>query len=339
MFNPVRTLINKATNRRDRLVILDFTAHEPYQSMLAMTGHTFLCIDGLKQVRKWNRDCRPVPDNYILVDVENDGDKLIDQAMPDLILTHNKLAHLEIAHSLSRRYHIPIAHMEHTLPFIGWHPQQTTQVRDMKTDISCTISEYNRNQWGYGPETHIIHHGIDADTFCPDVSVPKQNRIITCVNDFINRDWCCGYRIFMEATKGLPTRIRGNTPGLSEGTKSTEELVNELRSSLIYCNSSTVSPVPTATLEAAACGLAIVTTSTCMLPEIFTHKVDALLYPPDRIDLGKKYLEQLLNDPDRAIEMGKRARQTIMEKFSIKDFVDNWNRVLTLTANTPYRGT
>lgn len=338
MYNPVRSIIKRALPKKDKFCIIDFCAHEPYQTELSKTGHDFYCVTGIQGVRSWNTECRQLPPNYRLIDLSKGGESELEKLEPDFIITHNKLAHIPIARQLAKKFYIPIVHMEHTLPFQGWHPQQTAQIRDMKTDITCTISEYNRDQWGYGPNTHIIHHSIDGNVFSPDDSVPRQNRIITCVNDFINRDWCCGYRLFMEATKGLPVKICGNTPGLSEGTKSIEELVFELRSSLIYCNSSTVSPIPTATLEASACGLAIVSTSNCMLSEIFTNKKDAYLYPDNRPDLAKKYLEMLLTDRELATTMGQRARETVTKMFSGENFRRGWNDVFDRAANMVYTG-
>ena len=52
----------------------------------------------------------------------------------------------------------------------------------------------------------------------------------------------------------------------------------------------------------------------------------------------KEYLVPLLNEEDMAKEMGKKARQTIVENYSAEKFVNKWNRVLDLGARKFYRG-
>ena len=67
-------------------------------------------------------------------------------------------------------------------------------------------------------------------------------------------------------------RIRGNRANLfypaSTPAESVADLVNEYCSSKVFLNTSTVSPIPTTLLEAMSCGSAVVSTATCMIPEI-----------------------------------------------------------------------
>jgi glycosyltransferase involved in cell wall biosynthesis len=44
-------------------------------------------------------------------------------------------------------------------------------------------------------------------------------------------------------------------------------------------------------------------------------------------------LERLLANPGLCSEMGKRARQTIEDRYSLASFISNWNEVLLSTAN------
>ena len=60
---------------------------------------------------------------------------------------------------------------------------------------------------------------------------------------------------------------------------------------------------------------------------------------PDIIENGKNgyisndpkelrsFVDKLLADKELAIEMGKNARQTIINKFSLPNFVNNWNQI------------
>jgi hypothetical protein len=118
------------------------------------------------------------------------------------------------------------------------------------------------------PSVRVIHHGVDTDTFSPnDMLCDRKPHLLSVVNDWVNRDWCCGFNLWRETTKDLPGPRRRGTPGLSEPAKSVADLVMKYRSSLVFLNTSLISPVPTALLEAMACGCAVVSTRNCMIPE------------------------------------------------------------------------
>ena len=104
-----------------------------------------------------------------------------------------------------------------------------------------------------------------------------------------------------------------------------EELVNEYASSQVYLNTTTVSPIPTSLLEAMACGCAVVTTATCMIPDVVKHGENGMI-SNNESEL-RSYIEELLSNEDLRNELGKNARQTIVEQFSEESFLKNWNRI------------
>ena len=128
----------------------------------------------------------------------------------------------------------------------------------------------------------------------------------------------------------------GDTPGLSKPAASIEELVATYQNSRIFLNTSTISPVPTALMEAMSCGCAVVTTATCMIPEIIENGVNGFISnDPEEL---KQYLVDLLNNEDLAKKIGSNARNTITEKYSTSKFVDSWNRTLEISSQFIYRG-
>jgi glycosyltransferase involved in cell wall biosynthesis len=78
-------------------------------------------------------------------------------------------------------------------------------------------------------------------------------------------------------------------------------------------------------MEAMACGCAIVTTGTCMLPEIIQNGVNGFISNDEKELRG--YLEMLLSDEKLATELGNNARKTILERYSLQQFVDSWNKI------------
>ena len=89
-------------------------------------------------------------------------------------------------------------------------------------------------------------------------------------------------------------------------------------------------------MEAMSCGCAVVSTATCMIPEIIENGVNGFISnDPEEL---KHYLVDLLNDEDLAKEIGNNARKTITEKHSASKFVNRWNEVLESSSKVIFRG-
>ncbi len=197
----------------------------------------------------------------------------------------------------------------------------------MRGHLNVFISEYSIEQWGFDksdPTVRIVKHGIDTDLFKPGTE-QRQARVLCVCNDWINRDWCCNFSGFMRTASNLPCYILGDTKGLSLPASSTEELVKAYQETRVFYNTSTISPVPTALMEAMACGCAVVSTATCMIPEIIQHGVNGFI-SNDENEL-REYLLRLLSNEELARQMGNAARQTIVEKYNLSQFTNNWNAI------------
>jgi glycosyltransferase involved in cell wall biosynthesis len=172
---------------------------------------------------------------------------------------------------------------------------------------------------------------------------------LSVVNDWANRDWCCGWNLWNEVIEKYRSSpfpnpneslritpvVVGKNPGLSEPASSIEELRKIYHSSSVFLNTSIHSPVPTVLMEAMACGCAIVSTDNCMIPEIIEHGKNGLLAnDPKQLQI---YIDRLAADPDLAKELGYNAQQTIKEKYSLSRFLDGWNDLFYQTINN-YKG-
>jgi glycosyltransferase involved in cell wall biosynthesis len=74
--------------------------------------------------------------------------------------------------------------------------------------------------------------------------------------------------------------------------------------------------VPTALLEAAACGRAIVATDVPGCREVVKHGLNGLLVPPQDASALAEAIYQLLTDPAMRGRMGAAGRQMILDKFT-----------------------
>lgn len=331
------TSILRQTRVRAPLNILTFPTHERYETNLAKTGHNFYAVQA-NGIKDWKTQYAPVPENYHLLD-KNLGDRQIPNYLDiDIILSQNKFGQFQIAKQLARELHCPLISLEHTLPHMDWNAS-TRNERHMTGDINVFISDYSISKWDMteANNVRVIRHCVDSELFKPEeYASGRENRIISVVNDWINRDWCCNFQGWYRVTKDLPTFPVGDTRGLSRPAKDVPELVSMYANSRIFINTSTISPVPSALLEAMSCGCACVTTATCMIPEIVENGVNGFITNDEKE--MRDYLELLLRDEDLATRLGEAARQTIIDKFGVDRFVSEWNEVFYQAQQIPYIG-
>ena len=322
MSSQTASIISKATQKKDKYNILTFDTHERYQFQQAKTGHNFFSFryDGGKE---WDNTYSEVPENYYGMPKNS----IMTSIDFDFILSHSKFGQFQMAHRINQTLGLPIVSLEHTLPFNNWPEGQFNGFRSMTGNINVFISEYSVGKWNMNCDNRVIHHSVDTELFEPS-DTEKNGKVLSVVNDFVNRDYCCNYSGWQRITEGLPVRLVGNTPGLSEPAKDINELASEYQQASVFLNTSTVSPVPTSLLEAMSCGCAVVSTATCMIPEIIENGVNGYISNNEE-DL-KGYIKELLDDPSLAVKMGQAARETILEKFSEDKFINNWNEVFDL---------
>ena len=332
---PIGTITRAATRRAEPLNVILFPTHEAWETGLARTGHQFYAVRA-PSVKDWDRAYRPVPDNYTLLNGAKGPQQLPVEIDFDVVLVQNKLnGQYQIGRDFARQFHLPMVVLEHCLPPPNWGPGQIAGMKELRGDINVFISEYSRTAWGWEDEALVIHHGVDTDLFSPGAS-ERSPHALSVVNDWKNRDWCCGFSLWQEATKWLPVKVVGKTPGLSEPAASLEALIDCYREARIFLNTSLVSPVPTSLLEAMSCGCAIVSTATCMIPDFIQHGVNGLL-ANDAKGL-RSHVKTLLEDSELAAKLGRAAWATIEERFGLSKFVNNWRAVLGAAASLTYTG-
>jgi glycosyltransferase involved in cell wall biosynthesis len=322
MVNTVKQIIKNcnANTPSKTYNILTFPTHERYESQLTKTGHNFYSFH-LEKMKKWNRDQIKPPENYYILP---EGD--ICEFIPyDFILVQSKFWQFQAAQQINERLGIPIIVLEHTLPTPQTMSEQNIAImRNMVGNMNIFISEYSQKTWNINGPSEVISHSIDSDEF-KAYKIPKSNEVLTVANDFVNRDYCLNYSGWKRVTSGLNTKLVGDTKGLSVAASSTTELVMDYNTCGVYFNSSTLSPIPMSLLEAMSCGCAVVSTATCMIPEIIQNGHNGFI-SNDESEL-RKYIELLLSDTEKRKTLGEAARKTILEQFSQEKFIQKWNDV------------
>jgi hypothetical protein len=320
MYNNTVSRIIDITNldKKEKYNILTFPTHERYETSLCKTGHDFYSLN-IQNMKKWNSDQTPIPANYHILP-EN---QICDYLNYDFILVQSKFGQFQLAKDINQQLSLPIVCLEHTMPIPNVMDQSQIQsMRNMSGDLNVFISNFSKKQWGM--DGLVVHHGVDTNTFSQNDSV-KNDCVLTVANDFINRDYCLNYSGWKRITSGMKTRLVGDTKDLSKPAKSVEDLVSEYNSCSVYFNSSTFSPIPTSLLEAMACGCAVVSTATCMIPEIIKNGENG--YISNNEEELRQYIEYILNDQQVRESLGKNARQTIIDMFSETKFINEWNNI------------
>jgi len=319
MTNKTISIINKANRVKEKYDILTFDTHERYQTQLCKTGHNFYSFR-YDDCKEWDDTYALKPSNYYVLPKNS----ILNGIDFDFVLSQSKFGQFQVSQQINQTLRLPTISLEHTLPIPSWPNEQTQAFKQMLGDINVFISEYSIKEWGVQGDHDVVHHSVDAAVFQP-MGIPKNPVVLSVVNDFINRDYCCNYKGWQRITEPFETRLVGNTEGLSKPAASIQELAEEYNSAQIFLNTSTISPVPTCLLEAMSCGCAVVTTATCMIPEIIKNGVNGFM-SNDEQELSD-YIQQLLDDEDLRDKLGNAARETILSDFSERKFIDTWNKI------------
>lgn len=327
--NPLSSILNSTTKKR--LNILTAPTHERYESNLSRCNAEFFAI-GHNSVKTWDSVFATKPNNYHLLPIcdtlEDISRSIPEEVAIDLVLSQNKFGQYQLLLPLANALHCPLISLEHTLPLMpadgpGWDQATFHAVREMMGDVNVFISEMSKNTWlyDYSPNNLVIEHGVDTNLFKPG-NIERKNKCLSIVNDWINRDVFCGYKKWTRIIQGYECQVYGKTPPFSTPLETTDKLVEAYQSHSIFVNTSLISPIPSVVLEAMSCGCAVVSTATCMIPEIINGENGFCSNDEDRL---KEKIGELLADPAKARRMGELARQTIIDKFPLDKFVNNWN--------------
>jgi len=323
------------------LNILTFNWHEPYICLLAKTGHFFEVVLRLKGGRKeWLVEQRPVPENIILISedhalrkcychfydiiiCQNIDDLLLvkDIEIPKILIFHNKLS-------------TEIALGGNTISKEDYLKQVKLLIEQSEPIKLLFISQTKKMDWGL--EGYVITPGIDPNEF--ENYQGHWPKVLRVGNFLKERDIMMGFSLQEEILKGIPSTILGLNPTLPNArfSRSFEDLKKNYSRHRLYLNT-TVEDYEDgynlATLEAMATGMPIVSIANRTSPII--DGVNG--YISDNIEYLRERIRMLLMDKGLAKRIGKEARNTVVEKFGIKEFLKKWNEVIEDSVNNGKR--
>ena len=230
----------------------------------------------------------------------------------------------------------PVVIINHMTPFHDKYesPFVVKWIREMVgNDFVICNSHDARKQWGFG---HTIIHGMDVDEWW---DLPKEPRAITVLSSggmekaYRRRFLTAVKRILNEM--GVPfTWIGGDIKGFN----SFDEYREYIGRSLVFFMPAWQSPMPRARTEAMLSGACIVTTPYQDADTFIEHGVNGFLTSKHRItnpnvmdnpEVTAKLIKRLvLDEPDEAIRIGKKGKETARELFKYENFAKQWEEVV-----------
>jgi glycosyltransferase involved in cell wall biosynthesis len=313
------------TNKRTLLV---FNCHESWVYQLGVLGYKLDIIIGLKgrYLETWDEQMRPIPPNSRLITLP---EALQPQTRYYCIITHNITDLLNIKQRPEPR--LMVIHST----FEGRAPEESADVnpQDMKETLSkylkligghaVAISLLKGTSWGFTED--IVPLAVNADDYLP-YSGQKSSGLRIC-NFIEKRKQILLWDFHQKAFDGIPVRLVGHNPNMRDvrAANSWDHLKRTLQSHRFYIH--TASPeledgYNMATLEAMAAGLPILGNQHPTSP--VEHGVSGFL-SDDPAEL-RKYAHMLLEDNILATMMGKEARKTVIEQFSMNSFKEAFLR-------------
>ena len=194
----------------------------------------------------------------------------------------------------------------------------------------------------------VIHNSVDTKRFSPvNIQLPQRDIILFTGRMIAAKG--LGYLVeaipsileehpntlflFIGAGNYLPYQRRLKERGILKKNykflgyvKEESDMVNYYRMASIYVAPTLYENLPIRILEAMACGIPVVASNLCAIPEAIDNGVNGLLIKPGSIPELIEAINSLLEDIKFRKKIGDNARKTALEKF-------DWNLNIFRTVN------
>jgi len=316
-----------------KLKILTYNWHEPYLCLLSRLNQDFLVVEpeiASDNLRRWDHNMRPVPDNITLISMAK-AHKKLEEGEIDCIIAHNVKDLISV--------------QEYSLPkILVFHNCLTTEINLAKEKISRNeylkkigplldgttkvfISEFKKADWNM--DGNIILPGLDISEYGGYTGVDKN--LLRVGNMLKERDLMMGYSLGEKITENHSVITLGMNPDIKESRISNgfEDLLVHFRANRVYLNTTVEGyedGYNMAMLEAMAVGMPVVTLSNKTSPILDGHNGFCSEDP----QYLNRCIKILMKDSVLAERLGENAKQTVAQKFPISKFIESWTNVIEL---------
>ena len=308
-------------NKENRLKVLTWHIHGSYLYYLTQTDCIFYLpykegsaeegYGGRTRGFHWR-------DNVINVNAEDVKDLDFD-----CILFQSKKNYLhdqfEILSDEQRA--LPKIYLEHDPP--REIPTDTKHVVDDPEMLLVHVTYFNELMWNNNrTPTKVIEHGVMVDENVSYTGEIKKGIVV--INGIVKRGRRLGLDVFEKVRKQIPLDIVGmgseEIGGLGE--IAIRELPAFIAQYRFFFNPIRYTSLGLSVCEAMMTGIPIIGLATTEMPATIKNNYSGFV--DTNINVLIKKMDMLLEDHQKAIELGKGAKETALQKFNIKRFTQDW---------------
>lgn len=178
-----------------------------------------------------------------------------------------------------------------------------------------------KEQWGMGK---VIIHGMDKNEWW---DLPKEPRVVTMISPGgLDRYYDRQFLHYIQEAL-LEKDIVHCHITVDASFRNFNEYREFLGRSLIYINPTRESPMPRARTEAMFSGNCVLTTPGQDADTFIKDGVNGFLIKRNPYIVAN-LVEELLNDYDRALAVGKKGRQTAIKLFNLDRYLQDWQLLI-----------
>ena len=200
-----------------------------------------------------------------------------------------------------------------------------------------------------GEKIYFVPAGIDVDFFdsSPETQNTNKERFILSVGKDMGRD----YKTLVEAVKNIDIKVKivafpRNVVGIDLPSNASIQVLPFIELLSLYRNCEFV-VIPTkkqeniigsdcsghlVLLDAMAAGKAIIASDRDTLKEYIADGAEGLIVKPENVGELRKAIQKLLDNPQMAQDMGRRAKEKARRELTTKIFAQNLTRIFLETA-------
>jgi glycosyltransferase involved in cell wall biosynthesis len=220
---------------------------------------------------------------------------------------------------------VPTVYVEHNAPQ-GRIAEMRHPAADREDLAVVHVTHFNDLFWDCGSTpTRVIEHGVVDPGYRYSGEVPRAAVVI---NEARRRARVTGTDLLSRfAADGVPVDLWGIDAGALGGRDAVPQhrLHGEIARRRLYLHPVRWTSLGLSLIEAMHLGMPVVALATTEAPDAVPAAAGVLSTRIDRLAEGAR---ALLADPERARVKGLAARAAALERFSLRRFLDDWDRLL-----------
>jgi glycosyltransferase involved in cell wall biosynthesis len=228
----------------------------------------------------------------------------------------------------------PTIYVEHNAPQGRIAEMRHPAASREGVDLVVHVTHFNDLFWDCGgTPARVIEHGIVDPGYR---YTGETERAAVVINEAPRRGRVTGTDLLERfAAEGVPIDLFGmradgvHAPVTAVADLPQEEMHSEIARRRLYLHPIRWTSLGLSLIEAMQLGMPVVALATTEAPEAIRNGAGVI---STRVDRLAEAARAFLAEPERAREAGQAARRSALERFGLRRFLDDWDRVLAEVA-------